>query len=712
MGESAGLVMILLAFIPLHLYRISLESSLWCDEIWSVMLANNPLPDIIDLTAADAHPPGYYILLKIWNKLARLAEHEPGVFWSRLLGVAAWVAMVGTAWFGCRRVAGRSIGALMALCVAVGTQAAVSARNMRGYALAVPALFLCFILLWVAHERAARASRPEDRADDNIWAAYGLCAALALWSNLLSALVLLLLGLQWIGLTFRVGDKGARRRFLIGGALAQGAAALSFAPWLAQIPRNVRYLEAASHDWMTEPSVANLLKVFTLWYPIGRAAGPVVETQSLEVLRWVGILSVAIPVLLLLLAVLLASPKADTRNPPSPGGYGGQARDHKADAVLGWLGFSGLAAAALFVLTLWIVHRLGWAQVFHGPRFPCLTAGMWAIGLAGLAAWSMPRLGYSRHLAWLVMIPWLLGSMSGQVIEVREEARGGLAAVIDRPDSHLPRPGGTVYVFPSELIPYYRASLSPFQAERIEAIAEVPAGTDRVHLLQLNPWSQLRRERDSVILMHVTGGKLSDQVGDYRFPPWAPVHDFYRSLVLDGFRPELAQGLFNEGFATAELELPLETVVAVHPRELRMREGWHQLEAGAKREGFRWSRAPNPRVRLGDMLEPGAYDLHIQGLRNPHPTKETTLRFRFRGQPEQYELTLPPEWFSLSVPVEVGQVLRGPVLELEHPVYRISEYQPATGDDRRVGFLFHSLWLTPRGAGPGTMPRMGQGSGD
>ncbi len=711
MGESAGLVLILLACLPLLLYRISLESSLWCDEIWSVMLANNPLPGIIDLTTADAHPPGYYILLKIWNKLPRLVGHDPGVFWGRLLGVVAWVGMVAMAWFGCRRVAGRSIGALMALCVAVGTQAAISARNMRGYALALPALFLCFILLWVAYERAAKSSRTEDRADENIWAAYGLCAALALWSNLLSALVLLLLGLQWIGLTIRIGDKRAKRRFLIGGALAQGAAAVSFAPWLAQIPRNVSYLGAASHDWMTEPSMANLLKVFTLWYPIGRAAGPVVETQSLEILRWVGILSAVIPALLLLLACLLASPKPIRRQ----SGHGvseTDPRSPKPDKALGRLGFSGLATAAFFVLALWIMHRLGWAQVFHGPRYPCLTAGMWAVGLSGLAAWSMRRLGYSRHLAWLVMLPWLLGSMIGQVIEVREEARGGLAAVIDRPDSHLPRPDGTVYVYPSELISYYRASLSPFQVERIEAIAEVPAGTDRVYLLQLNPWSQLRRERDTVIVMQVTSGKLSDKLGDYRFPPWAPIHDFYRSLVLDGFGHEQARGLFNEGFATAELELPLETVVAVHPRKLRMGEGWHTLEAGAKRGAFRWSSSPNPRIRMGDILEPGAYDLHIQGLRNPHPTKETTLRFRFRGQPEQYELTLPPEWFSLSVPVEVGQVLRGPVLELEHPVYRISEYQLATGDDRRVGFLFHSLWLTPRGTGPGTTPRMGQGSGD
>ncbi|KAA8823359.1 hypothetical protein EMO92_10050 [Bifidobacterium reuteri] len=42
------------------------NQSLWFDEQYSLILASRPVPELITLTAVDAHPPLYYLLLKAW----------------------------------------------------------------------------------------------------------------------------------------------------------------------------------------------------------------------------------------------------------------------------------------------------------------------------------------------------------------------------------------------------------------------------------------------------------------------------------------------------------------------------------------------------------------------------------------------------------------------------------------------------------------------
>lgn len=59
---------LLLAF-GLRLFRLGAES-LWYDEAVSVYLASQPIADLVAHTARDIHPPGYYLLLHLWQGLA------------------------------------------------------------------------------------------------------------------------------------------------------------------------------------------------------------------------------------------------------------------------------------------------------------------------------------------------------------------------------------------------------------------------------------------------------------------------------------------------------------------------------------------------------------------------------------------------------------------------------------------------------------------
>lgn len=90
---------ILLGGFALRLYRLGV-SSLWYDETVSLLLARADLTELIRHTAGDIHPPGYYVLLFGWGRLAGWSEFA-AAFLSLWFGVLliALVYRVGRAWF-------------------------------------------------------------------------------------------------------------------------------------------------------------------------------------------------------------------------------------------------------------------------------------------------------------------------------------------------------------------------------------------------------------------------------------------------------------------------------------------------------------------------------------------------------------------------------------------------------------------------------------
>lgn len=53
---------------------IGMQQSVWFDEGYSIMLAQRPVGELISLTAVDAHPPLYYLLLKAWMAVFGTSE--------------------------------------------------------------------------------------------------------------------------------------------------------------------------------------------------------------------------------------------------------------------------------------------------------------------------------------------------------------------------------------------------------------------------------------------------------------------------------------------------------------------------------------------------------------------------------------------------------------------------------------------------------------
>ncbi len=65
-------------FAMLFTYTVSmllgLGQSVWFDESYSIILAKRPLHELLSLTAVDAHPPLYYLYLKVWGSVFGWSE--------------------------------------------------------------------------------------------------------------------------------------------------------------------------------------------------------------------------------------------------------------------------------------------------------------------------------------------------------------------------------------------------------------------------------------------------------------------------------------------------------------------------------------------------------------------------------------------------------------------------------------------------------------
>ena len=266
-GRRSGLVLLLCVLAPLTVWRLHLEQSLWIDETYSLMMASFSVHKIIANTGLDAHPPGYYLALKAWLKAARIVGLEPGILWARMLNGFFWVGLALLAWISGRRLLGRRAGTLLAWAVAGGACASLVARDLRGYGVATTFLFGAYVFL-VAVTAESERNPPVQRRLWILWSGYAVCATCAMWTHLLSALVLAAVGLVWLAiLLFR---RRIHRASLLPAFVGQALPIVLFSPWLLHLTAQIDYMNRSDPQWMTPPTPANLGWVFTFWFPLGR----------------------------------------------------------------------------------------------------------------------------------------------------------------------------------------------------------------------------------------------------------------------------------------------------------------------------------------------------------------------------------------------------------------------------------------------------------
>ena len=217
----------------------------WLDEGIALGISSHPLQDIPELLRQDGSPPLYYMALHGWMALFGSSEYQTHLL-SLLFALATVPAALWAGW----SLFGRRTGWVFALLAAVNPFIATYANETRMYSLVVLLALLATATFLHAFVHRRRGHVP----------AFALCLLLLMYTH------------NW-GLLFGLGTAAAasvcvalsteRHPLVIDMALAFGAAALLYAPWVPTLLFQRAHTGLLSSPSLTLASVrADLIGLF------------------------------------------------------------------------------------------------------------------------------------------------------------------------------------------------------------------------------------------------------------------------------------------------------------------------------------------------------------------------------------------------------------------------------------------------------------------
>lgn len=153
-----------LIFLALTLL-IGAGQSVWFDEAYSVILAKSSPPRLLALTAADAHPPLFYLLLKIWGSLGNFND-----LWLRLFSGLCATGAIFLSLLLARKCFGRRAALAAAPILLLSPFVMRYGFEIRMYALAALLAVAATYILALAVQKSSR----------KLWVGYGVLVALGM----------------------------------------------------------------------------------------------------------------------------------------------------------------------------------------------------------------------------------------------------------------------------------------------------------------------------------------------------------------------------------------------------------------------------------------------------------------------------------------------------------------------------------------------------
>jgi mannosyltransferase len=418
------------------------NESIWLDEATSILIARMDLPSVVVWTAADIHPPLYYLILHFW---LGFGESEFAIrALSAMLGVVAVVIVYALA----RELFDEQVGLLSALLLALSPMHIWYSQEARMYAMVTTWSLTASYFLVLALRRSAQRGvgsltlRTPQKARDGVpnvqtryWLGYLLFSVLALYTHYYALFVLLfqnvfVLCWLWLHKAGKTCWPDLWRRWL----LVELAIAVSFLPW---VPVVYRQVSSGGGGWVEKsigrPTVRDLLDT---WLHFSTGLDRQVYPQDLRRMAY-ALFAVCI---LAAAATLLGSP--GTRLPRQPRGmeYRASLRRwvRQTDSYRIGLWFCVLYVAVP-LLAAWLVSQIKpmYSERYLLPFVPpyCILV---AYGLRALR-WRWLRLAVVLCLT----LTLLVGDWNAWRIEQREDWRWASSYVLDRAE-----PGDVVLFLP------------------------------------------------------------------------------------------------------------------------------------------------------------------------------------------------------------------------------------------------------------------------
>lgn len=240
---KTGALLVVLLGASLFLRTRAIDAGYWIDEGLSVGIASFPLGEIPGVLRQDGSPPLYYMLLHLW--LDGFGSSEPATHaFSLVFALASIPVALWAGW----SLFGRRAGWVAATLAALNPFLTVYAQETRMYSLVILLSLVATAAFLHAFAFGRRGYLP----------VFAASAALLLYTH--NWAIFLLLG-SLAGLVAIERVAGNRRALVRDAALAYGAAAVAYLPWL---PTLVYQAFNTGAPWSKAPSPLELVGGFSI----------------------------------------------------------------------------------------------------------------------------------------------------------------------------------------------------------------------------------------------------------------------------------------------------------------------------------------------------------------------------------------------------------------------------------------------------------------
>ncbi len=169
------------AFVALQWTTID-RHSFWFDESYTSAITRFSVPELTTLTAADVHPPLYYVLLKAWTAVFGRSDMA-----MRSLSALLMLIGIGLLYVLTRKLVHARAASFAVAAASIGPFVIRYSQEARMYALASVFILAATLILVTALSR-------NNSRDWKLWALYSLCIAGGLYTHYFSGLIVLVHG--------------------------------------------------------------------------------------------------------------------------------------------------------------------------------------------------------------------------------------------------------------------------------------------------------------------------------------------------------------------------------------------------------------------------------------------------------------------------------------------------------------------------------------
>jgi len=230
-------IVLIISFV-IRLWGLYAESA-WIDEAYSIVLSKYTVSEIIKGTAADQHPPLYYLILHLWMKVG------DGVIHARFLSVIiGGLGVIQTLVFF-KSLGGYTIGLLSGILIALSPMHIWFSQEARMY------IFLSYFTIGATHMLWKGINDNRFRW----WFLYSLFCLLALYTQYFSIFIIVAHG-SWIITQYFCKKTSSLIINWVGSSAIVG---FLFSPWL-----HIVIDQSKNHvlTWITTPSLIQIQDIF------------------------------------------------------------------------------------------------------------------------------------------------------------------------------------------------------------------------------------------------------------------------------------------------------------------------------------------------------------------------------------------------------------------------------------------------------------------